>query len=180
MTRRLSALGLAGAALVTGSCAAAVVPIGPAPRCEAGPRLAIIAQSVETAAYLPCIEVLPAGWTFTGFDVDDRGTTLSLTSDRADRSAEVELVASCDVRGATPIEPSDAGVRTYSAVDTIAPRFAGRVVDVFPGGCVVTAYTFERGPHVALITELTDAVSLFSRRELRQGLEADLGVTLDP
>jgi hypothetical protein len=178
--RRARVLGAVVVALVTGACTAVVAPIGPPPRCEPSPRLAIIAQSVETAAYLPCIADLPPGWSFTRLEVSDAGTTISLASDRADRAVEVELVPSCNVSGATPIEPSDEGVRTYNRVETINPRFAGRTLDVFPGGCVVTTYSFERGPHVALITELTDAVSLFSRRELRQGLEAKLGVRLDP
>jgi hypothetical protein len=166
--------------LLTGACTAVVVPIGPPPRCEPTPRLAIIAQSVETAAYLPCIAELPPGWSFTRLEVSDAGTTISLASDRADRAVEVELVSSCNVRGATPIDPSDEGVRTYTLVETIDPRFSGKVLDVFPGGCVVTTYSFKRGPHVALFAELTDAVGLFSRRELRQGLEDELGIRLDP
>jgi len=150
------------------------------PGCEPGPRLGILAQSVPDAAYVPCIAELPTGWTFEGLDVDDTGATISLVSDRADRGVEIDLVASCDVALATPIAPSDEGVRTYHLVESIDPRFAGRLLDVFPGGCVVSSYDFERGPHVALVTELQEAVSLFSRRELRQDLEADLGISLDP
>lgn len=180
MTRRTRLLEAALAVVLGGACTAVVVPIGPPPRCEPSPRLAIIAQSVETAAYLPCIADLPPGWSFTRLDVSDAGTRISLASDRADQAVEVELVPSCNVRGATPIEPSDEGVRTYNRVETIDPRFSGKTLDVFPGGCVVTSYSFERGPHVALIAELTDAVGLFSRRELRQGLEVELGVKLDP
>lgn len=179
MSRRASTLGALFGTLVAGSCTA-MATVGPAPRCEAGPRLAILAQSVETAAYVPCIAELPPGWSFTGLEVDDHGATLSLASDRADRTVDVELTASCDVSGATPIEPSDEGVRTFQHVRTIEPRVAGRLLDVFPGGCVVSTYDFERGPHLALVTELTEAVSLFSRRELRQELRADLGIKLDP
>jgi hypothetical protein len=150
------------------------------PGCEPGPRLAILAQSVPGAAYVPCIAELPPGWSFASLDVDDHGATLSLRSDRADRAVHLELVASCDVTDATPIAPSDEGVRTYHLVASIDPRYAGRLLDVFPGGCVIASYDFERGPHVALITELQQAVALLSRRELRQGLEADYGITLDP
>jgi hypothetical protein len=149
------------------------------PRCEPGPRLGILAQSVPDAAYVPCVADLPPGWTFDELDVEDGGANLTLRSDRADRDVEVRLVPSCDVADATPIAPSDEGVRTYHLVESIDPRFAGQLIDVFPGGCVVAAYDFERGPHVALVGELQAAVDLFSRRELRQGLEADLGITLD-
>lgn len=149
------------------------------PRCEAGTRTAIVAQSVPGAAYVPCIAELPAGWSFEGLDAHDGGATITLESDRSDRDVHVELLASCDVSEATPIAPRDEGVRTYNLVESIDPRYAGRLVDVFPGGCVVSSYDFERGPHVALVTEMQQAVQLFSRRELRLGLEEDLGLTLD-
>ena len=150
------------------------------PRCEPNARLAILAQSVPSAAYVPCVRALPAGWSFEGLDVADGGASLTLASDRADREVHVELAPTCDVAEATPIAPSDEGVRTYHLVESIDPRYAGRLFDVFPGGCVISTYDFERGPHVALVTELQQAVGLFSRRELRQGIDADLGVRLDP
>jgi hypothetical protein len=150
------------------------------PDCEPGPRVAILAQSVPGAAYVPCVAELPPGWSFGSLEVDDHGAILSLRSDRADRAVHLELTASCDVTDATPIAPSDEGVRTYHLVESINPRYTGRLLDVFPGGCVIASYDFERGPHVALITELQQAVALLSRRELRQGLDADYGITLDP
>lgn len=64
--------------------------------------------------------------------------------------------------------------------DSIDPRYAGQLLDVFPGGCVTVDYDFERGRHVALVTELQSAVGLFTRLELRQALAADLDVRLDP
>lgn len=143
-------------------------------------RLAILAQSVPEAAYVPCISELPPGWTFEGLQVDDDDATFSLESDRADREVRVGLASSCDIAEATPITPSDEGVRTYHRVDSIDPRYAGQLLDVFPGGCVTVDYDFERGGHVALITELQAAVALFPRLELRQALSADLGVRLDP
>jgi NADH:ubiquinone oxidoreductase subunit F (NADH-binding) len=149
------------------------------PACTASSRLAIVAQSVPSAAYVPCIVELPAGWSVGEVETDDDGTQLSLVSDRADRSVEVELVPGCDVRTATPIESAEEGVRTFSDVTAVDPRVAGRIVDVFPGGCVVTSYDFERGPHVALVTDLRRILGLVSRRELRQRVEDEIGVTLD-
>lgn len=149
------------------------------PRCSRDTRLAILAQSVPDAAYVPCITDLPAGWSFEELHVDDDGATISLESDRADRSVEIALTSSCDVAAAMPITPSDEGVRTYHLVESIEPRYAGRFLDVFPGGCVVSTYDFERGPHVALITEMQGAVGLFTRLELRQVVAAELDVRLD-
>lgn len=169
-------LAVALAAVATG-CSGAEATM---PRCRGDQRLGVVAQSVPGAAYVPCIATLPAGWDFEGFDVDDAGASFTLRSDRADRDAEVRLLDACDVGDATPIAPSDEGVRTYQLVTSIRPRYAGRFLDVFPGGCVVSSYDFVRGPHVALVTELQQAVSLYSRRQLRSDLHRRFGITLDP
>lgn len=149
------------------------------PACTASSRLALVAQSVPSAAYVPCIAELPPGWVVADVETDDDGTQLSLRSDRADRAVVVELVPACDVRTATPIESAQEGVRSFSDVARVDPRVAGRFVDVFPGGCVVTGYDFARGPHVALVTDLRRIVGLVSRREVRQRVEDEIGVKLD-
>ena len=56
---------------------------GRVPRCGDPLRLAIVAQSVPGAAYVPCIRELPQGWTTSGFDPGRGGTTFLLNSDRA-------------------------------------------------------------------------------------------------
>lgn len=150
------------------------------PTCAVGSRLAIIAQSVPDAAYVPCITELPTGWSFRGVDVDDDGTTIHMESDRADRDVDVTLTSSCEIGSATPIAPTIEGARTYQRIDSIDPRYAGQFIDVFPGGCVVSSYDFQRGAHVALVTELQQAVALFSRRELRQELLDEFDIRLDP
>ena len=166
----VTALALAGCAGEDGSM----------PGCDADSRLAIIAQSVPGAAYVPCISELPTGWSYTGIEVDQDGATIVLESDRADRRVEVAFSAACDIGTATAIAPSDEGARTYQLIESIDPRYAGSFIDVFPGGCVVSSYDFERGAHIPLVTELQRAVDLYSRRQLSQQLHADLGITLDP
>ena len=150
------------------------------PECRGDQRLAIVAQSLRTAAYVPCVRDLPAGWSFASLDVDNRGTRFELRSDRAGTPVRVELVGSCSLDGATPVAPRDEGVRTYRRLTTISPVYAGQLLDVFPGGCVVYDYEFARGPHIALADEMEDALGLYSRRQLRQELRDTLGVTLDP
>ena len=150
------------------------------PSCERGSRLAILAQSVAAAAYVPCLTTLPAGWSFESLDVDHRGATISLTSDRADRRVEVDLLPACDTAEATPVAPSEAGTRTYQLIESIDPRYAGRFLDVFPGGCVIISYDFEFGVHVALTTDVQQIVGLYPRQRLRQELNAELDIRLDP
>ena len=172
----LAGVGLAAATALTG-CAE---DLDTMPGCAADSRLATIAQSVPGAAYVPCISELPTGWSFNGADIDQDGTTISLESDRADRPMEISLSATCDIGSATPIAPSDEGTRTYQLIETIDPRYSGSFIDVFPGGCIVSSYDFERGAHIALVTELQRTVDLYSRRQLSQELRAELGITLDP
>jgi hypothetical protein len=176
--RRLRAVALlALLATVLGSCAEAGTAM---PRCRAGQRLGIVAQSVPTASYLPCIEVLPAGWRTDAFDVDEDGTRFELRSDRADRAVIVQLSSTCRRGGSTPIAPRAEGVRSYVRVDSISPRYTGRFFDVFAGGCVTADFSLGRGPHIALVDELRRIVGLYSRRQLSLELNDTLGITLDP
>ena len=174
---RVAAGPLVAAVLALPACGATARTI---PRCEPTQRLAIVAQSVPGAAYVPCVDELPPGWSFESFEVDDEGTRFSLRSDRSDAPVDVSLSPRCAIGAATPVPARDEGVRTYQAADSISPHYAGRFYDVFPRGCVTYEFDFERGRHVALVDELLRAVQLYPRRQLRQELEDELGLTLDP
>jgi hypothetical protein len=160
-------------ALLAGACAGAERA---APRCDSSERLALVAQSVPEASYLPCIADLAAGWSVTDWEIRSGRTSLTLESDRAAAPVTVELVEQCDPTGATPLTPRDAGVRTQQLLDGITPAYRGTVFDVFPGGCVTYRFDFERGPHIALMDELLASVQLHPRRVLRQELLDQLGV----
>lgn len=150
------------------------------PGCEPDGRLGIVAQSVPGAAYVPCVATLPVGWRLTRFDTVAGSTEITLRSDRSAWPVEVALNPTCDVGRATPATPRDEGVRSYTQVDGVSPRYAGHTYDVFAGGCVTSTFDFERGPHIALIDDLARAVRLYPRRQLRSELRDRLGVTLDP
>jgi hypothetical protein len=169
------------AMVAVGGLATACAPAEEAgPRCRPDQRLGLVAQSLPSASYVPCLGELPAGWTLRSFDFDHRGTSFSLASDRADEPIEVVLVESCDTTGAVPVRPRAEGVRSSQRLTGIAPAYAGERFDVFPGGCVSYRFRFERGPHISLMDELDRAVELYSRRQLRQDLRADLDLELDP
>ena len=107
---------------------------GRVPRCGDPLRLAIVAQSVPGAAYVPCIRELPQGWTTSGFDPAGGGTTFLLNSDRAGQLVTVRLAATCRIGRASPSPPRAPGVLTYTRLTSISPRFADRLYDVFPAG----------------------------------------------
>jgi hypothetical protein len=150
------------------------------PTCEDVERVALVAQSVPSAAYVPCLTRLPTGWRAGGFDVERGSSTLTLRSDRGGgRPVEVVLTEGCDVRGASPAPPRAVGVRSYLRVDSVSPEYAGTAYDVFPGGCVRAEFAFPRGPHIPLMEDLGNAVELVPRREVRIALRNELGVELD-
>ena len=150
------------------------------PECQAGGRLAIVAQSVPSATRLPCVGKMPAGWSFGALDVESGRTRFWLNSDRAGvRAVEVELTARCDVSRATRIRSEEEGVRRYRSLRSISPRFEGTTYDVFAGGCVAYRFAFAKGPHVVLLPEFEEALELFPRQAVREEVRRDLGFDLD-
>jgi hypothetical protein len=176
-TRSLAVLGALLAPLATLGCSSGAPSV---PGCTSVTRLAIVAQSVPGAAYVPCVAELPTGWRVTHFETRRGRTAFSLLSDRADgRAVDVRLAGSCDVQGATPLPPRAVGGRTYVRLRSISPQYAGAAFDVFAGGCVRYVFDFARGPHIVLMEEMLAAVELVPRRELRLRLRTQLGVELD-
>jgi hypothetical protein len=174
---RLAVIGLLSLFAVTGCSGAAAG----APRCGSIERVAIIAQSVPSMSYVPCIVELPAGWSSGPMRVQNSLTTFSLVSDRsAGHAVEVDVRQECSVAAASPIEPRTPGGRTYLQLRQIDPRYAGTMYDVFPGGCVSYRFDFERGPHIALMAQLQSIVDFIPRTELSRELRDTLGLRLDP
>ena len=174
-----------GAAALVGWLSALYLPSAglPAavPFCDSVPGLALVAQSVPTAAYVPCLSSLPPGWRAGDFRAGRGSASFSLTSDRAPRNPVlVGLTALCDVSGATPTSPRAAGARSEIRLWSISPRYAGTLSDVFAGGCVTYRFDLPRGPHIALVSEFEGAVSLHPRQEVAAELRQRLGVSLGP
>ena len=151
------------------------------PKCDTALRLAIVAQSVPTASYVPCLVAVPEGWEVTRFEAKSGRTRLSLVPDRGGgRTVDIELAEQCDVAGATPQPARSEGARTYLRLSGISSRYAGTLIDVFAGGCVRYRFDFDRGPHIPLMEELRGAVELFPRRQLELDLRRRYGVELNP
>jgi hypothetical protein len=177
LRRRVALLACAVAASCLTACGASV---DAAPACTSIERLGLVAQSVPSSSYLPCITQYPAGWRSTSFDPRSGRTRFQLHSDRAKRSVLVELRPNCDISKATPIVARTAGGRTYLAVSTIDPRYSGTMYDVFPGGCVSYRFDFARGVHIELMAQLQSTTGFVTRQQLRLDLKRRLGVRLDP
>lgn len=178
--RRRPAL-LAAALLGSSALGACAPSTDDVPACEAGHRLALVAQTVPDAAYVPCIDRLAEGWSTQRFEASAGRTRFVLVPDRAgSRSVRVTFQPACEAGAGVPTTPRADGVRTSIELRSISPRYAGTLSDAFPGGCVTYAFDFPRGPHIGLMADLDATVGLFSRRQLRLELRDQLGVELGP
>jgi hypothetical protein len=179
-THRLTGVALC-LAIIVGTTSCSVTDGGEVPRCGAIERVALIAQSVPSTSYVPCISALSPGWSSTGLNVHSGQTRFTLRSDRSpNHPVKVQLSPSCTTTGATPMAPRTPGGRTYLALSGVDPRYTGTMYDVFPGGCVTYKFDFERGQHIALMAQLNSTVGFIARQQLRLDLQRRLGVRLDP
>jgi len=136
---------------------------------------------VPTASYLPCLRDLPQGWDASGFNPARDGTSFQLDSDRSPgQPVTVEFTAGCQPGGASLSPARAPGVLTYTRLDSVHPRFAGRLYDVFPGGCVTYTFDFATGSQIALMEQFQTALGLYPRQQLRLVLKQQLGVELHP
>ena len=180
--RRRLAAALATAVLIAAGALTGCGAVGgTVPGCGDPLKLALIAQSVSGASYVPCITELPEGWSTSGFDPASGGTSFTLDSDRSPgRPVTVRLSATCATVGASPSPPRAPGVLSYTRLTSISPRFAGTLYDVFPGGCVSYQFDFTLGEHIALMEQFQSAVGLYPVQQLRLVLKQKLGVEISP
>jgi hypothetical protein len=139
------------------------------PACAAGDDataangVVLMAQSVPTAAWVPCVENVPVGWTFAGLDARSGSARFWLDSDRDGmRAIEVQLTGGCDTRGATEIPSELDDLRRFERVTQVSPQYLGRRYYVFDGGCLTVVFTLSgdnRGEPLALATQSLGVVS---------------------
>jgi len=151
---------------------------------EASNAVVLMAQSVPTASWVPCMRSTPPlGWGFHHLDARDGVATFWLDSDRDGQLAiRVRLEKSCDTRGSTQIPSDRDGMHRFERVTMTTPRFEGERYYVFDGGCI--RFTFKlgadnRGEALALATQSVGGVS---RADLEAQVheESDGLLRLDP
>ena len=169
MTRPVLPALLTSTLLVAGCTGQGTSVSSEVPACAAGDDataangVVLMAQSVPTATWLPCVENVPVGWSFAGLDARSGSSRFWLDSDRDGVHAiEVRLTSGCDTRGATEI-PSDLDdLRRFERVTQVSPQYLGRRYYVFDGGCLTFVFTLSgdnRGEPLALATQSLGVVS---------------------
>jgi len=168
---------LVGAFVIATLVPSCAVEADAIPTCPDTPPIAILAaQAVPSATLLPCIEQLPAGWSFAGTETIQSRFRFWLDSDRAGvRAVQVTLQPTCDTSGAVEVTPDldEAGTRRFERPLTLPPRFAADRLYTFPGGCVDIAFRFQRGADPTLVLQVNQALGFRRRLELVRRVAED-------
>ena len=142
----------------------------------------LMAQSVPSTSLVPCVALLPAGWSVAGVAVNNGRSVITLNHDRAGNAAlKVELRAACDLTGATEVTSERPGARRYVRIDRGATEFSATRSYVVPGGCIVVRFTAPAAQQ-DLATETASAIGLTTRQDLAEALSqrSDGRLQLDP
>ncbi|MDF2743468.1 MAG: rane protein of unknown function, putative kinase domain [Actinomycetia bacterium] len=125
----------------------------------------LMAQSVPSASLVPCVQLLPVGWSVAEVAVNNGRSVITLDHDRGGRAAMVvRLTASCDRAGAREVSSEQRGAsRWYRARD--ATRFY-----VFPGGCVTQRFSAAAPSAPRMSDTASSEVGFITREGLRQAL----------
>lgn len=146
----------------------------------------LLAQSVPTASWVPCLNPLPPGWHFMEMDARDGSARFVLDSDRNDMAApkaiEVQFTRSCDTDGASRVPSDRAGMTRLERVTQVSPTYVGSRFYVFEGGCITVLFTLsgeDRSEPLALATQVLGTVPRDELRDLVRD-QSDGRLELDP
>jgi hypothetical protein len=147
-------------------------------RCESHEPLLLMAQSVPTASLVPCIEILPVGWTLGDVVVGDGSSRFTMTSDRGGVLV-AELTPSCDLGGAVELTSEQPEARRYLRIERNPAGVVMTRTYTFPGGCVTQRLVAPEASRQQLASESSSALSFTTRDDLAAALRRDSGGRLD-
>jgi hypothetical protein len=151
--------------------------------CSDREALWLMAQAVPSASLVPCVQLLPVGWTLADVKVQDGRAHISLDTDRAGTAAVVvELTASCDLAGATQVASERSWTRRYLRVDRSSTVASATRIYTFAGGCVTQRYRGAGSRALRLSDTAAVEFGFITREELGQALSQRSGgrLTFDP
>jgi hypothetical protein len=139
----------------------------------------LMAQSVPSASLLPCLQVLPVGWSVAEVAVNNGRSVITLNHDRAGTAAmrvEFTAAAACDLTGAREVSSEQRGAHRYVLADG-----AGRAYR-FPGGCVTQRFNAAAPSAPRMSDTASTEIGFVTRQALGQALErrSDGRLHLDP
>jgi hypothetical protein len=143
----------------------------------------LMAQAVDTAAWVPCLDTIPLGWHLSDVEIRDGSGRFWLDSDRDGvRAIEVALTASCATRDATEIPSDRDGVRRLERVGEVTPGYHGTRFYVFDGGCLSVRFQISGDDRVEPLAVATEGIDLLRRTDVEAHVHDESGgrLELDP
>lgn len=148
----------------------------PAPVCGPDSSVIIVAQSVPTASYVPCLGPMPPGWSVTTVEVNQDHSVIMLDSELAGQEAAVlRLDEDCPVVGAASLSTDSNRLARRHVIDRTSSSFRATTYYRFVGGCVTLAFDFDRGVSAAQAEALEDALVLITRDEFNEDIRQFVG-----
>jgi len=178
--------------LLVGGCAggsSGVFQGARSPTCEyngqPGPMIILEAQAVPSATLLPCVKLLPAGWSVSDVFIHNGRARFTLDSDRVGAQAvTVVLERYCRIPSVHRVPSDEPETRRYEEIGPVRPGvgFTGTRFYLFQGGCVTYQFQFRSEERAEPIGEVTLAVSFVTRDAVRTHVQQDTGgrAKLDP
>jgi membrane-associated phospholipid phosphatase/tRNA A-37 threonylcarbamoyl transferase component Bud32 len=143
----------------------------------------LMAQSVPSASLIPCVELVPVGWSVAEVAVNNGRSLIALDHDRGGKAALViTLAASCDLTGATEVTSEQPGARRYVYTNRDSAQVSATRAYVFPGGCVTQRFNEPASSGPRMRDTASSELGFITRDELRQALgrRSDGRLQLDP
>jgi hypothetical protein len=137
--------------------------------CGEPEPLWLLAQSVPSAALVPCVRALPPGWRVATAKAKDGLSEFTLAHDPDPQAVIVRLTAACTTSGATQRPSNRPGARRYERTGARTGQLTWYTV--FAGGCI-TAQLHPAGNTTAFAGEASTALGFTTRRNLQQTLDA--------
>jgi hypothetical protein len=143
----------------------------------------LLAQSVPTASYVPCLEVIPLGWDVSGLEASDEDAHFWLDSNRdGARAMEIRLDARCDTAGATKIPSDREAMERWERVTQVTPEYVGTRFYVFEGGCISVLFRLSGENRAEPLGFATQGIGAVPRDAVRAAVreQTDGRLELDP
>ena len=157
------------------------LPVAGAPACGTDAAMILMAQAVPSAAAVPCVASLPAGWDVDNAQIHRGQARFALDHEDAGSNAVVVTLhpqGRCSLDGATEVPSDEVGMRRFETPERLPPGLRSTRTYVIDGGCVTYRFDFAGDTNASLMPVIDVALSFLPRAELVAEVERRSGLRL--